>query len=79
MKYLIRCFTYDDGSSYHGFESDLSEYELNNQLDNLFEKTERRSDFIFQGTKLRKRGLLYKYSVLSLDKFWEYSLKNTYE
>jgi hypothetical protein len=77
MKYLVHCFTYDAGSSYHGFESDLNECELNTQLDDLFKKTEHKSDFVFQNIKLRKHGILYKYSVLSLDKFWEMCLKKS--
>jgi hypothetical protein len=79
MKYLLGCSTFDDGTIYCGFVSDLTESELNNQLDDMFEKTEHGSNFVFQGKSCRKRNRLYQYFVMSLDKFWENSLKESSE
>lgn len=79
MKYLVRCFTIDDGNVYYGFESNLVELELNKQLKVAFEKSNNKSDFVFQGMKFRKHGALYAYSVLSLKTFWQNCLNMSQE
>jgi hypothetical protein len=74
MKYLIHCYGYEE-SEYYGFESDIAESILADQLANIFESTDNKTNFNFYGMYFTKYGKLYNYRLMTLDKFWEESLQ----
>ena len=73
MRYLIHCYGYEE-SDYYGFESDIAESTLAEQLEDMFELTDSKTNFNFYGMCFRKHGKLYNYRLMTLDKFWEESL-----
>ena len=72
-KYLLNNYGYEH-NHFYGFESELSEDELNKQLQDIMDKTRAYCYFTFYGKSLIKCSTEDS-KVISLDNFWKESLK----
>lgn len=72
-KYLLNNYGYEH-NNFYGFESELSEDELNKQLKDIMNKTRAYCYFTFYGHSFIQCSTEDS-KVISLDNFWKESLK----